>query len=1026
MKGTDFRRWAERGCRIYGQDPWAFIRELAQNSRDAGARKIEVEAFLQDGGTEVLRFTDDGCGMTLEHAREYLFRLYSSSKEQERSSAGQYGIGFWAVLRFDAVVLTIESSRSGRGWGVSADREFALKEMPCTLNAHGTRITLARRARCASQSAFVNEAEEALGRYCRHLRRNDRRASRLRVLFDGRLISRELGLPGPLSLAFKEGPVEGVVGLDHSPRVQLLARGLPVWEGLLLDELSYSGTTLKWDSEIAVGLAPVFILNGNALDVVMSRNAVIDNAALARVRKVARGALSRLVKLHMQRTFPLSFGLRITRALAGLPRKLATLPGALALLFCLAMAGVWAWPAVEERLWGEDSAGVSAVRRGGDPSPEARESRKELSEISNPGTIEEEAAGEEGSAAVDPAIGAKPGDSKHGPEIAAEVSPGSEVPLATLPALYRGSLVDAPTPAAKLQLAYEPPRDLFFRFIAAEHFEPGMGFVTRPPTDEEPEYPSFVCGDECVLVAVKLSGSGRAVLPLPSGFKLERESLQLNRLPVASVREDRYGQPVVTVPEGGGIIAYGCGPGPAARLVRSRFDALTETGGQGALAWSSEALRMMERAKGRPLDGKVAVALAWIADTMVYDTSRETAALYQGLDEHTSWLDFVLGIGKGDCDVINAAAVLFLRELGIPARLAVGVSGRNGRAVPGLHAWVEYFDDGFNAVDASAVARRERAAATGLPASESRDAEDAVRAGPAGETREWSMVESGARTAFEGDGEQGRSISTVSMPYRVLSAALVLLLAGLLAFAIRRRGREQRFTAATSPALAQKLLAQMALSAASQPDAWQHADSIWVHAILPLHTGPRISLKRAYALARCGRLFAGLDGRTELVGAAVESGAAVLDKGDRAFAPLIAQIPGVVDLDSIAALNPIPHQTDSAGAPPSLFGRINEVLAMCGAGGVECLPCPGLRGFDTIDVNLSRLALPPGFPLPARFVAVRPDSKLVGECLKVQERNPAAALFLLLESITRESHFFARSGPRVRFAAARLLMEEAA
>jgi hypothetical protein len=44
MLGKDFRSLAEAVTGTYGNDPWFFLRELAQNSRDAGAQSIWVNA----------------------------------------------------------------------------------------------------------------------------------------------------------------------------------------------------------------------------------------------------------------------------------------------------------------------------------------------------------------------------------------------------------------------------------------------------------------------------------------------------------------------------------------------------------------------------------------------------------------------------------------------------------------------------------------------------------------------------------------------------------------------------------------------------------------------------------------------------------------------------------------------------------------------------------------------------------------------------------------------------------------------
>ena len=56
--------------------PSSVAKELAENSLDAGARKIEID--IERGGRALVRVVDDGCGMTPEEAHLALQRHATS------------------------------------------------------------------------------------------------------------------------------------------------------------------------------------------------------------------------------------------------------------------------------------------------------------------------------------------------------------------------------------------------------------------------------------------------------------------------------------------------------------------------------------------------------------------------------------------------------------------------------------------------------------------------------------------------------------------------------------------------------------------------------------------------------------------------------------------------------------------------------------------------------------------------------------------------------------------------------------
>lgn len=312
MQGIEFRKWAESSYKSYGKDPWFFIRELAQNSRDASANYILVTADCNREGNEVLVFKDNGLGMDYEHAVRYLFRLYSSSKAEDKYSAGMYGAGFWTILRFNPKKIIIESRTKKQKWAVTLDPKLTVQENPCKLLESGTRITLIRDAQFENKTEFSETVNDALLRYCLYLRKNNRDADKLPVIFQGKDITKPMEVQGPVSISFKNGQVEGSIGLGKHPKVTLYARGLPVWEGSILEELSHTYSPALKNYEIGYGLSPVFLLNGNNLDVNISRRCVIDNRELKRVRETAKNRLSKLIQVYTDSAFPRGFFQKVT------------------------------------------------------------------------------------------------------------------------------------------------------------------------------------------------------------------------------------------------------------------------------------------------------------------------------------------------------------------------------------------------------------------------------------------------------------------------------------------------------------------------------------------------------------------------------------------------------------------------------------------------------------------------------------------------------------------------------------------
>ena len=122
-------------------DPFAFLRELVQNAVDAGTDEVDVR-FAWADGRAVVHVDDWGSGMTRAIIESQLTRLFSSSKDGDRTKIGKFGIGFVSVFAIEPQAVCVDTSRDGEHWRVifGEDRSFRLvrREEP----VEGTKIQI--------------------------------------------------------------------------------------------------------------------------------------------------------------------------------------------------------------------------------------------------------------------------------------------------------------------------------------------------------------------------------------------------------------------------------------------------------------------------------------------------------------------------------------------------------------------------------------------------------------------------------------------------------------------------------------------------------------------------------------------------------------------------------------------------------------------------------------------------------------------------------------------------------------------
>ena len=116
--------------------PASAVKELMENAVDAGARTIVVE--LRSGGRELIRVTDDGCGMAPEDAGICFLRHATSKLHDERGleSIGTLGFRGEALAAISAVsritmVTRARGAASGVRMEVAAGEIVSMEETGC-------------------------------------------------------------------------------------------------------------------------------------------------------------------------------------------------------------------------------------------------------------------------------------------------------------------------------------------------------------------------------------------------------------------------------------------------------------------------------------------------------------------------------------------------------------------------------------------------------------------------------------------------------------------------------------------------------------------------------------------------------------------------------------------------------------------------------------------------------------------------------------------------------------------------------
>jgi molecular chaperone HtpG len=218
-------------------DRFAFLRELIQNSIDANTASIDV-TLRYDDAQKILTISveDYGDGMPREIIEDGLLVLFRSTKENDESKIGKFGIGFVSVLAVDPGVVRVISNHGGdrHTLHLYPDFSYELFDSGRTTKT-GTTVELEISLEPDKVEDFATASWQALYRWCRHatvMISMSVYASGGRF-YENERVDRPLALDGALASVQRttdDGQISAVVGLTEQPYVAFFNHGLLLYE----------------------------------------------------------------------------------------------------------------------------------------------------------------------------------------------------------------------------------------------------------------------------------------------------------------------------------------------------------------------------------------------------------------------------------------------------------------------------------------------------------------------------------------------------------------------------------------------------------------------------------------------------------------------------------------------------------------------------------------------------------------------------------------------------------------------------
>lgn len=254
-------------------DPLACLRELVQNSLDAGSRQVDI-AFAYEDGVACIHVDDYGEGMDRRIIDSRLTRLFSSAKDGDMTKIGRFGIGFVSVFALEPDAVCVDTGRGAENWRILFDADRSFTRIALDEPVDGTRVRIFKAMDAATFEALRERARDVLTYWCKHV--------------DGEVY-------------FDDEPVATPLALDAEVEVQHVEEGTTVLVGFRADCTTFAGFYNKGltlherqtaeDGSWLQGIA--FKVSSRYLEHTLTRDNVLHDAQFERAMEIVNRLASR-------------------------------------------------------------------------------------------------------------------------------------------------------------------------------------------------------------------------------------------------------------------------------------------------------------------------------------------------------------------------------------------------------------------------------------------------------------------------------------------------------------------------------------------------------------------------------------------------------------------------------------------------------------------------------------------------------------------------------------------------------------